>query len=104
MVFFADLPVFHCAGPRRICIEEQGSTKAFGVSDAVESSGKMIPDGSSQLGRAGWLVPCATCSLFPQDGSGLLAGLAWGFISRSGPGPVEGALSMHVPQAPARQR
>lgn len=46
MVFLADLPFFHCAGPIRICVEGQGLTKAFTVADATESSSKVTPDGS----------------------------------------------------------
>lgn len=46
MVFLADLPFFHCAGPTRICVEGQRLTKAFSVADAAESSSKVTPDGS----------------------------------------------------------
>lgn len=45
VVFLADLPFFHCAGPIRICVEGQRLTKAFTVADATDSS-KVTPDGS----------------------------------------------------------
>lgn len=66
MVFLADLPIFHCAGPTRVCVEGHGSTEAFGVADVAESSRQVTPDDSSQTRSPGW-CPSA-CGIFLQDG------------------------------------
>ena len=66
MVFLADLPIFHCAGPTRVCVEGHGLTEAFGVADVAESSRQVTPDDSSQTRSPGW-CPSA-CGIFLQDG------------------------------------
>lgn len=75
MVFLADLPFFHCAGPARICVEGQGLTEAFGVADVVESSRQVTAAGSSQTGSAGWCLLPRVVSLSERDG-GPLASLS----------------------------
>lgn len=64
--FLADLPIFHCAGPTRVCAEGHASTEAFGVTERAESSRQVTLDDSSQTWSPGWRP--SACGILLQDG------------------------------------
>lgn len=61
MVFLADFPFFHCAGPARICVEGQGSLKLKLFANVAESSRQVTPAGSAHHRRLEILVGALCC-------------------------------------------